>query len=77
MELHHKKHHATYVNNLNAAEEALENAVEAGEISNSSSDWKFFIQKYFKALVISHTRESNIRTNLFISPANDIEICIH
>lgn len=28
MELHHCKHHATYVNNLNAAEDQLKEAVE-------------------------------------------------
>lgn len=28
MELHHGKHHATYVNNLNAAEEKLKQAIE-------------------------------------------------
>lgn len=33
MEIHHKKHHNTYVTNLNVAEEALEHAVEAGDIS--------------------------------------------
>lgn len=31
MELHHSKHHATYVNNLNAAEEQLKRATEAGK----------------------------------------------
>ena len=31
MELHHKKHHATYVNNLNAAEEQLKQAVESSK----------------------------------------------
>ena len=30
MELHHKKHHATYVNNLNAAEEQLKQCVDEG-----------------------------------------------
>ena len=30
MEIHHSKHHATYVNNLNAAEEQLKQAVESG-----------------------------------------------
>lgn len=30
MELHHSKHHATYVNNLNAAEEQLEQCVKEG-----------------------------------------------
>lgn len=30
MELHHSKHHATYVNNLNAAEEQLKEATESG-----------------------------------------------
>lgn len=33
MELHHKKHHATYVNNLNAAEEKLVAAQAEGDIS--------------------------------------------
>ncbi|XP_022100703.1 superoxide dismutase [Mn], mitochondrial-like [Acanthaster planci] len=32
MELHHKKHHATYVNNLNLAEKQLQEAQEAGDI---------------------------------------------
>ena len=30
MELHHQKHHATYVNNLNAAEEQLKQCVDEG-----------------------------------------------
>ena len=32
MELHHKKHHATYVNNLNLAEKQLQEAQEAGNV---------------------------------------------
>ncbi|XP_033635335.1 superoxide dismutase [Mn], mitochondrial-like [Asterias rubens] len=32
MELHHKKHHATYVNNLNNAEKQLKEATDAGDI---------------------------------------------
>ncbi len=31
MELHHSKHHATYVNNLNAAEEQLKEATDKGK----------------------------------------------
>ena len=30
MELHHSKHHATYVNNLNTAEDQLKECVERG-----------------------------------------------
>ena len=30
MQLHHQKHHATYVNNLNAAEEQLKDCSERG-----------------------------------------------
>lgn len=33
MELHHQKHHATYVTNLNAAEAKLKEAVAKGDIS--------------------------------------------
>jgi len=33
MELHHSKHHQTYVNNLNAAEEQLEEALAKGDAS--------------------------------------------
>ena len=36
MELHHSKHHATYVNNLNAAEEKLKQAIEDGKFVNST-----------------------------------------
>lgn len=32
MELHHAKHHAAYVNGLNAAEEAIANALQASDI---------------------------------------------
>ncbi|ORY77297.1 putative manganese superoxide dismutase precursor [Protomyces lactucae-debilis] len=35
MELHHQKHHQTYVTNLNAAEEKLANAVQAGDVKTS------------------------------------------
>lgn len=35
MELHHKKHHATYVNNLNAAEEKLVAAQAEGMLHES------------------------------------------
>ena len=31
MELHHGKHHATYVNNLNAAKEQLQSALQSSE----------------------------------------------
>jgi len=34
MTLHHSKHHATYVNNLNAAMEKLDAAVSSGDISS-------------------------------------------
>ena len=40
MELHHKKHHATYVNNLNNAEKQLKEATDAG------------IQTSFRLLII-------------------------
>ena len=30
MELHHSKHHATYVNNLNTAEDQLKECIEKG-----------------------------------------------
>lgn len=33
MEIHHTKHHATYVNNLNAAEEKLKDAVSKGDVT--------------------------------------------
>lgn len=33
MELHHSKHHATYVNNLNVAQEALSEASHKGEVA--------------------------------------------
>lgn len=32
MSLHHNKHHATYVTNLNAAEEKLKAATEKGDV---------------------------------------------
>lgn len=33
MELHHSKHHATYVNNLNVAEEKMREAVAKGDVN--------------------------------------------
>ncbi|KAJ8314999.1 hypothetical protein KUTeg_007149 [Tegillarca granosa] len=36
MKLHHQKHHQTYVNNLNAAEEQLAEAMHKGKISQNS-----------------------------------------
>ncbi len=44
MELHHSKHHATYVNNLNAAEETLGQHVEQGIMY-----WVTVFQLYFAA----------------------------
>nr|QBH73409.1 manganese-iron superoxide dismutase [Embidopsocus sp. OG9690] len=35
MTLHHSKHHATYVNNLNAAEEKLRKAIDQGDVSTA------------------------------------------
>jgi Fe-Mn family superoxide dismutase len=35
MELHHQKHHQTYVTNLNAAEEKLANALQAGKVETT------------------------------------------
>lgn len=32
MSLHHGKHHATYVTNLNAAEEKLKASIEKGDV---------------------------------------------
>lgn len=34
MELHHGKHHATYVNNLNAAKEQLQSALQSNDVGN-------------------------------------------
>lgn len=33
MQLHHSKHHQTYVNNLNAAQEKLEDAIAKNDVS--------------------------------------------
>ena len=35
MKLHHSKHHATYVNNLNVAEEKLSEAQAKGNLQNN------------------------------------------
>lgn len=37
MQLHHSKHHATYVNNLNVAEEKMKEAVAKGDVNTQIS----------------------------------------
>lgn len=37
MELHHGKHHATYVNNLNAAKEQLQSALQSSESADNGA----------------------------------------
>jgi len=37
MELHHSKHHATYVNNLNVAEEKMREAIAKGDVTTQIS----------------------------------------
>ena len=51
MELHHSKHHATYVNNLNAAEEKLAEALAKGDVAATVGLQVSYLYLY---LLISH-----------------------
>ena len=51
MELHHSKHHATYVNNLNAAEEKLAEALAKGDVAATVGLQVSYLYFY---LLISH-----------------------
>ena len=56
MELHHSKHHATYVNNLNAAEEQLRKSLENGKIAKVMQAYQFYAEQFLKcALTIITT----------------------
>lgn len=39
MQLHHSKHHATYVNNLNVTEEKYQEALAKGKNINNEYNW--------------------------------------
>ena len=40
MQIHHQKHHATYVNNLNMAEEKTQEALAKGLLKNDLYCWQ-------------------------------------
>ena len=66
MQLHHSKHHATYVNNLNVAEEKLAEAVTKSDVSSAiglqvdskfcfstmqCSCWMFWKESFYREVV--------------------------
>jgi len=59
MELHHSKHHATYVNNLNTAEDQLKECIEKGDVSGMIS-----VQGALKFNGGGHINHSIFWTNL-------------
>ncbi|KNC53479.1 superoxide dismutase [Thecamonas trahens ATCC 50062] len=59
MELHHSKHHQTYVNNLNAASEALDSAIANNDVSKQIS-----LQSAIKFNGGGHLNHSLFWTNL-------------
>lgn len=47
MQLHHSKHHATYVNNLNVTEEKYQEALAKGTNTKASISYLLYVRKTF------------------------------
>ena len=45
MQLHHSKHHATYVNNLNVTEEKYQEALAKGTITEASISYLLYVRE--------------------------------
>ena len=64
MELHHGKHHATYVKNLNAAKEQLQSALQSSESSRTQLKPVKWLAHQALVLIRAHLAKCLIRAHL-------------
>ena len=69
MELHHKKHHATYVNNFNVAEEKLAEAMKSSRYTCISDEWvvsQLKLEPRHEKTYFCHMRTTKVQISLRI-----------